>query len=61
MTALVKLENTIDLLPIHVAEDVNKRCNDWMNSGGGADDPYIHQQLRYAKRFIEEDKDDKKS
>ena len=60
MTALEKLEKIIDLLPTHVAEDVRKRCNDWMSSGGDADDPYIHQQLRYAKQFIEEENHDKK-
>lgn len=60
MTALEKLENIIDLLPIHVAEDVTKRCNDWISSGGDVDDPYIHQQLRYAKRFIEEEEHDNK-
>ena len=60
MTALEKLENIIDLLPTHVAEDVTKRCNDWISSGGDADDPYIHQQLRYAKKFSpgNEDKED---
>ena len=62
MTALEKLKNIIDLLPTHVAEDVSKRCNDWMSSGGDADDPYIYQQLRYVKKFFpgnedEEDED----
>ena len=60
MTALEKLEKIIDLLPTHVAEDVSARCNYWMSSGGDADDPYIHQQLRYAKQFIEEENHDNK-
>ena len=55
MTALEKLENIIDLLPTHVAEDVSARCNYWMSSGGDADDPYIHQQLTYARAFLKED------
>lgn len=58
MTALEKLENIIDLLPTHVAEDVSARCNYWMSSGGGADDPYIYQQLRYARAFLKEEDED---
>ena len=35
-----------------ILEDVHRRIGDWLASGGKEDDPYIEQQLRYAKRFI---------
>ena len=41
-----------DRLPIVILEDVYRRIGDWLASGGKEDDPYIEQQLRYAKRFI---------
>lgn len=41
-------------LPIEAIQDINQRIGDWMASGGKEDDPYIHQQLRYAKRFVKE-------
>lgn len=40
------------LLPMVVLEDVNKRVGDWLAIGGKDDDPYIEQQLRFAKRFV---------
>lgn len=39
-------------LPFEVLEDINKRVGDWLGSGGEESDPYIEQQLRYAKRVI---------
>lgn len=42
------------LLPIEVLEDVNKRIGDWLASGGIDNDPYIYQQLRFAKRFVKD-------
>ncbi|WP_421103131.1 DUF6877 family protein [Sporosarcina psychrophila] len=41
-------------LPFGVLKDIERRTGDWMWSGGNEDDPYIHQQLRYAKRFVKE-------
>jgi hypothetical protein len=29
-----------------------QRIEDWLLSGGKADDPYVWQQLRYAERFV---------
>ena len=55
MNALKELIELSELLPNHVLEDVMNRTRDWLSAGGGEDDPYIHQQLRYAKQFIEED------
>ncbi|MCI1777166.1 MAG: hypothetical protein LKI04_24455 [Paenibacillus lautus] len=42
-------------LPQVVLEDINKRIGDWMAMGGNYTDPYIKQQLRFARRFVEND------
>ena len=52
MTAMDELASISHLLPLPVLEDVNQRCGDWLATGGNQDDPYIHQQLRFAKRFV---------
>ncbi|GED34016.1 hypothetical protein P9G84_22445 [Brevibacillus centrosporus] len=39
-------------LPREVLDDIYRRIGDWLASGGSEDDPYIEQQLRYAKRFL---------
>lgn len=52
MTALEKISSIAHLLPLEVLKDINQRCMDWMAPGGKEDDPYIHQQLRFAKRFV---------
>jgi hypothetical protein len=41
-------------LPTEVLRDINSRISDWLASGGNENDPYIKQQLRYAKRFVNE-------
>lgn len=40
-------------LPIEALQDINQRIGHWLASGGKDDDPYIHQQLRYAKGVSE--------
>lgn len=40
-------------LPSVVVEDINRRIGDWLAMGGESTDPYIEQQLRYARRFID--------
>lgn len=40
------------MLPAIVLEDVNKRMTDWKAGGGSDNDPYMHQQLRFALRFV---------
>ncbi|MNC76564.1 hypothetical protein D3C75_1283080 [compost metagenome] len=45
------------LLPIYVLQDINQRIGDWLSSGGKEDDPYIEQQLRFAKRFVKLESD----
>lgn len=42
-------------LPTVVLEDINKRIGDWMAMGGNYTDPYIEQQLSFAKRFVKEE------
>ncbi|KEF40159.1 hypothetical protein M670_00175 [Schinkia azotoformans MEV2011] len=39
-------------LPLDVLKDINQRIGDWLASGGKDDDPYIEQQLEFAKRFV---------
>ena len=55
MTALERLNVLAGQLPIWVQEDIRIRVGDWMTSGGGADDPYIYQQLGFAKNVIRSD------
>jgi len=52
MTAMDKLASISHLLPLPVLKDINQRCGDWLATGGKDDDPYIHQNLRFAKKFI---------
>ncbi|WP_445505787.1 DUF6877 family protein [Niallia sp. 03091] len=39
-------------LPLPVLKDINQRIGDWLGSGGKETDPYIEQQLRFARRFV---------
>lgn len=41
-----------DQLPMVVLEDINKRIGDWLAMGGQYTDPYIEQQLRFARGFV---------
>ncbi|WP_367620551.1 DUF6877 family protein [Paenibacillus sp. 11B] len=41
-------------LPTIVLNDINRRIGDWLASGGNETDPYIEQQLRFARRFLSE-------
>jgi hypothetical protein len=41
-------------IPLKALQDIHVCIADWLAGGGEVDDPYIHQQLRYAKRFVEE-------
>lgn len=57
MTALEQIDTLAGQLPARVLQDIRIRVGDWMTSGGGPDDPYIHQQLRFAKNVIRSGKD----
>lgn len=54
MSAYEKIIKIAKQLPFEVLKDVERRTGDWLAGGGKEDDPYIHQQLRYARRFVEE-------
>ncbi|CAM3998363.1 DUF6877 family protein [Paenibacillus lactis] len=41
-----------DQLPMTVLQDINQRVGDWLAMGGKDTDPYIEQQLRFARRFV---------
>lgn len=54
MTALEQINKIARQLPLEALQDINQRIGDHLASGGKEDDPYIYQQLRYAKRFVRE-------
>ncbi|GIN71160.1 hypothetical protein J14TS2_16350 [Bacillus sp. J14TS2] len=54
MSPLQEINQIASKLPLAVLMDINQRIGDWLASGGNEDDPYIEQQLRFAKRFVPE-------
>lgn len=52
---MAEINKITDQLPLPVLMDINQRIGDWLASGGKESDPYIEQQLRFARRFIKED------
>jgi hypothetical protein len=46
-----ELNSISDQLPLQVLTDIHIRISDWLASGGNENDPYIEQQLKFAKRF----------
>lgn len=47
----ISLEDiNLDIIPIKVLQDVDKRISDWRSIGGKDSDAYIQNQLRYLKR-----------
>ncbi len=40
----------IDLIPLSVLQDVDKRISDWLSMGGKEDDSYIQRQIKYLKQ-----------
>ncbi|WP_313429623.1 DUF6877 family protein [Siminovitchia terrae] len=56
MSPLQEVIQISNKLPVAVLKDINQRIGDWLASGGNEDDPYIEQQLRFARRFVDEDK-----
>jgi len=51
-TPLDEITSIAHQLPLPVLQDINQRIGDWLASGGKETDPYIEQQLRFAKRFV---------
>lgn len=39
-------------LPLNVLKDIDHRVSDWLARGGDENDPYIWQQVGYAKSYI---------
>lgn len=60
-TALEQITSLSKHLPLEILTDINKRCTDWMSTGGKEDDAYIYQQLRFAKNYMEQNKENKPS
>ncbi|MGG3802392.1 DUF6877 family protein [Metabacillus fastidiosus] len=54
MSFLEQIHEIFHHLPVEVMQDIDKRIGDWLASGGNENDPYIEQQLRFAKRFVGE-------
>ncbi|CAM4359395.1 DUF6877 family protein [Bacillus manliponensis] len=52
MTYLQQLNQLAGKLPIEVLQDIDYRIRDWLISGGNENDPYIEQQLRFAKNIL---------
>ena len=47
----ISLEDiNLDIIPIKVLQDVDKRIADWKATGGKDSDEYIQNQLKYLKR-----------
>ncbi|AJD91555.1 hypothetical protein JMA_22380 [Jeotgalibacillus malaysiensis] len=55
MKPLEEITKISSQLPLPVLQDINQRIGDWLASGGKETDSYIHQQLRFAKRFVKEE------
>lgn len=52
MNPIKEIAKIAHKVPPEAIVDINQRIADWLTGGGKEDDPYIHQQLRYAKRFV---------
>ncbi|WP_270167542.1 DUF6877 family protein [Paenibacillus sp. SYP-B4298] len=52
MNPMQELVNISSKVPLEVLQDVYQRIGDWLAMGGEETDPYIEQQLLYAKKFI---------
>ncbi len=52
MTAYQEIIKLLPKLPFEVLKDIERRTGDWMWSDGKEDDPYIYQQLRYARHIL---------
>lgn len=54
MSPMDELNKITDQVPLLVLQDIHRRITDWLAAGGNHDDPYIEQQLKFAKRFVKE-------
>lgn len=51
-TAMQQLSELSLQLPLNVLKDIDHRVSDRLAEGGDENDPYIWQQVRYAKNYI---------
>lgn len=49
----VTLKELLSKVPKFLSEDVSKRVNDWLVSGGNIEDDYITKQIIFLDRYIE--------
>ena len=54
MNPINEISKISEHIPVAALQDIHARITDWLAGGGNHDDPYIYQQLRYAKRFLKE-------
>ena len=54
MNPIMEIVKITEHIPLVALQDIHQRIGDHLASGGKEDDPYIYQQLRYAKRFVKE-------
>ncbi|MBU8567615.1 hypothetical protein KM914_14420 [Virgibacillus pantothenticus] len=52
MNPIEELHQIAHLVPMQVLMDIDKRITDWIAAGGNENDPYIEQQVSFAKRFV---------
>lgn len=52
MSPINEIAKIAEHIPFEALQDIYRRITDWLASGGKEDDPYVHQQLRYARRFV---------
>jgi hypothetical protein len=52
MNPIAEIHKIAHHIPTKALMDIDNRIRDWLASGGKVDDPYIHQQLRYAEKFV---------
>ena len=54
MKPIMEIAKMAEHIPLFALQDINQRIGDHVASGGKDDDPYVFQQLRYAKRFVKD-------
>lgn len=52
INSIKDLKNNEHLIPKVILDDIYKRINDWLGSGGSNEDEYIKNQFRVAERVI---------
>lgn len=51
MSPINEIAKIAHQIPFEALRDINQWVGDWLAGGGNEDDPYIHQQLRYAQNW----------